>query len=420
MSSGRIFFAITVLLLICIAGPATAASIVTEWKERIPFEGSSYNGLVFSSDGEKIFAGGSQMYLRSWNGNQHWGGLPGFIAAMSADGNYVVYGQGNSLGVLYKNGVENWTRNMDGEVKAVAVSNDGTYVISVDSRGNINTWYINGEFYARNTTDVVKQIAISPSKMLVVATTESGLKFFTPALNPVWSDTKNGSIDTDILFSEDGSTIITSGGKRVSSHTNTGKLNWMNDVTSEAITSIACSYDCSVIVIGSQDKSIQAMDRYGKVHWTYPVGEWINSVAVSQNANVIVAAGIDRNLYVLDHNGNLQVKKEMDTIIHPRSLAVSADGKRIVVADEYTLYGLTLSTEPDFIEHVTLIPTTVRYTDTQTPVPTTATTIVETPVTSIPVTPVPVTTTPKSALDPVTLILAIGTVLSVVQWVRKR
>ena len=77
----------------------------------------------------------------------------------------------------------------------------------------------------------------------------------------------------------------------------------------KAISGIACSYDCSVIVIGSQDKSIQAMDRYGKVHWTYPVGEWINSVAVSQNADVIVAAGIDRNLYVLDHNGKLLAKR---------------------------------------------------------------------------------------------------------------
>lgn len=420
MSYGRFFLAITILLICCITGPATAASIMNEWKERVPFEGSSYNGLMFSSDGETIFAGGSQMYLRSWDGKQYWGGLPGFIATMSADGNYVVYGQGNSLGVLYKNGVENWTRNMDGEVRAVAVSNDGTYVISVDNRGNINTWYINGEFYARNTTDIVKQIAISPSETLVVATTESGLKFFTPALNPVWSDTKNGSIDTDILFSEDGSTIITSGGKRVSSHTNTGKLNWMNDVTSEAITGIACSYDCSVIVIGSQDKSIQAMDRYGTVHWTYPVEEWVNSVAVSQNANVIVAAGIDRNLYVLDHNGNLLAKKKMDTIIHPRSLAVSADGKRVVIADEYTLFGLTLSTEPDFIERVTVNPAFVRHTDTQTTVPTTETTVIVTPVTSMQVIPVPVTTTPKSALDPVTAILAVCAGLSVVHWVRKR
>ena len=39
----------------------------------------------------------------------------------------------------------------------------------------------------------------------------------------------------------------------------------------------------------------------------------------------------------------------MDTIIHPRSLAVSADGKRIVIADEYTLFGLTLTSLPSRI-----------------------------------------------------------------------
>ena len=420
MSSGRIFFAITVLLLICIAGPATAASIVTEWKERIPDDGSAYVGLMISSNSSMVFAGGNQMYVRTWDDGKHWGGLPATIATMSEDGNYVVYGQGNSVALLNKDGTEKWFRFMGGTVRAVAISYNGSFVVSADSQGYINSWSNNGDFYGRNQTTRVKHLAISPMGNLVVATSDTGLWFMTKALEPVWSDTKNGSVDNDIIISHDGSTIITIGGRRISSHTNTGQLNWMNDVTKEAIISSACSYDCSVIVIGSQDKSIQAIDRYGTVHWTYPVGEWVNSVAVSQDAKVIAAAGIDQNLYVLNHGGNLQVKKKMDTIIHPRSLAVSADGKRIVVADEYTLYGLTLSTEPEFIEHVTVIPTTVRYTDAQTPVPTTETTIIETPVTSIPVTPVLVTTTPKSAIDPVALILAIGTVLSVVQWVRKR
>lgn len=395
---------IALLILSCMTSVVTAASIGTEWKVDVPFDGSSYNGLMFSSDGSKIFAGGSQMFLRSWDGELHWGGRPGFIATMSTDGNYVAYGAGKSLGLLYKDGFENWTRNMDGEVTAVAVSGDGTYVISVDNKGNINTWDINGDLYARNTTNRVKQIAISPLNTLVVATTDSGLQFFTPALNPVWSDTKNGTIDTDIFFSNDGSTIITSGGKRVSSHTKTGKLNWMNDVTRNAIIGMACSYDGSVIVIGSQDGTVQAMDRYGTVHWTYPVGQWTNSVAVSQDAKVIVAAGIDRNLYVLDHSGKLQAKKLMDTIIQPKSLAVSADGRRIVVADEHTLYGLTLTAEPDFIELVTVIPTSARYTYTPTLIPTPDTTVMVTQVTSVPVTTIPAPT--KSPLSPAVAIIA--------------
>lgn len=417
----RVFPAITALLMIsCIAGVVTAAGIGTEWKERIPFEGSSYNGLVFSADGSKIFAGGSQMYLRSWDGEEHWGGRPGFVTAMSADGNYVVYGQGNSLVVLYRNGVENWTRNMDGDIRAVAVSGDGTYVVSADNRGNINTWSINGDLYGRNQTDLVKQIAVSPSDTLVVATTETGLKFFTPALSPVWSDTKNGSIDTDIFFSGDGSTIITSGGKRVSSHTNTGKINWMNDVSKSAILGTACSNDCSVIVISSQEGDIQAIDRYGTIHWTYPVGQWINSVAVSKDSRVIVAGGIDRNLYVLSNGGKLLTKTQMDTIIPPRSIAVSGDGQRIVVADENNLNGLTLSLESDNTELVTLIPrTTAKYTGTPTPVPTAETTVIAMPVTSMPVTAVPVTTTPKSPLDPATTLVALAAGLSLVQGARK-
>ena len=404
---------ITLLLIFCIDGPATAASISTGWKELVPVEGGTFTGVMISSDSSKVFSGGSQMYVRTWDNGKHWGGRPGSIATMSADGNYVVYGLGNALVMLDKDGADIWSRTMGGQVRAVAISDNGSLVVSADDQGNINSWSKNGEFYGRNQTALVKQLAISPPGTLVVATTEAGLLFMTPALNPVWSDTKSGSIDSEIAISNDGSTIITAGGRRVSSHTNTGQLNWMNDVTKEAIISMACSSDCSVIVIGSQDKSVQAMDRYGTIHWTYPVGQWANSVAISQDAKVIVAAGIDRNLYVLDNGGKLLSKTMMNTIIHPRSLAVSADGRRIAVADEYALYGLSLSTEPDFIERVTLIPTSVRHTGTPTPLPTTETTVVATPVT-----PVPVTTTPKSPLDPVVAIFAIGAGLSL-WYVRK-
>jgi WD40 repeat protein len=415
----RIVLAITALLIFCAAGPATAASIGTGWKERYPFEGAPFSGLIFSTDGSTVFAGGNQIYVRSWDGKQHWNGRMGSLATMSTDGNYIAYSLGTGLVMLDKNGTEMWSRSMGGTVRALAISPDGALVVSADDNGNINSWYRNGDFYARNQTALVKQLAISPKGTLVVATTETGLQFLTPALDPVWSDIKNGSVDTDIIFSNDGSTIITAGGSRVSSHTNTGVLNWMNDVTTGAITGIACSYDCSAIVIGSQDSTVQAMDRYGKVHWTYPTGQWPNSVAVSQDANVIAAAGIDQNLYVLDHGGRLLAKKKMDTIIHSRSLAVSPDGRHIVVADEYALNGYTLSPEPDNIELVTLIPTTSpRNTGTPTPLqtspPATGTTVMPTPVT-----PLPVTTTPRSPLDPLTALLAAGAGLSLVYRGRK-
>ncbi|PKL70128.1 MAG: hypothetical protein CVV30_01820 [Methanomicrobiales archaeon HGW-Methanomicrobiales-1] len=400
----RIVLATAVILIFCLANTAMAAAgISPDWKERNSVEGSPFSGLMFSSDSSTVFAGGNQMYVRSWDGEQHWGGRYGGVAAMSADGNYTVYGLGTRLVMLNKDGTERWARSMGGAVRALAISPDGALVVSADDNGYINSWYRNGEFYARNVTSLVKQLAISPKGTLVVATTETGLQFMTPALDPVWSDTKNGTIDTDILFSYDGSTIITSGGKRVSSHTNTGVLNWMNDITGDAITGIGCSYDCSVIVIGNQDGSVQAMDRYGTVHWSYPAGQWVNTVAVSQDASVIVAAGIDQNLYVLDHGGRLLAKKQMDTIIHSRSLAVSPDGKRIVVADEYALNGYTLSPEPENIELITVIPTSARYTYSPS-VPTPETTVIVTQVTSVPVTTLPAPT--KSPLTPAVAMIA--------------
>jgi WD40 repeat protein len=416
----RVFRVLAALLIVsCMAGVVTAASIGTEWKERVQLDGSSYRNVMMTSDGSRVFAGGTQLYVRNWDGEKQWTGRSGYIATMSADGNYVVFGLGNSLMLLNKDGVEDWTRNMDGEVRAVAISGNGSYIVSADDRGNLNTWDVNGNLYGRNKTDTIKQIAVSPLDTLVVATTDSGLKFFTPALDPVWSDTKNGSVDTEIIFSSDGSTIITSGGKRVSSHTNTGKLNWMKDITKNAIIGTACSYDCSVIVVGSQDSNVRAIDRYGVIHWTYPVEQWVNSVAVSRDGNVIVAAGIDKTLHVLDLGGNVQARKTMNSIIHPRSIAISADGRRIAVADEYALNGFTLTPDTDGIGQETVIPLTTRYTYTPTPVPTTGTTVIETPVTSVPVTAVPVTTTPKSPLNPVIAIFAVCAVLCLVQWGRK-
>ncbi|MEI8331588.1 MAG: hypothetical protein WCF90_08085, partial [Methanomicrobiales archaeon] len=104
--------------------------------------------------------------------------------AMSRNGDFVAYGLGSALGMLDKDGDEMWSKNIDADVRAVALSVDGTYVIFADNRGNINTWSSNSEFYGRNQTDLVKQIAISPTNELGVVTTENGLKFSRRRLIP--------------------------------------------------------------------------------------------------------------------------------------------------------------------------------------------------------------------------------------------
>jgi WD40 repeat protein len=343
MNTGfRIFLlVISCILAGCLIGTAGAASLGIDWKERPPSD-SPFYGVSISQNGSIVYAGGHQMYVRSWDGDHHWGGRLATIAAMSADGEYVVQSLAKTVVLLDQNGVESWARTMGGNIQAVAISNNGSFVISADDEGNLNAWGPNGEFYGRNRNATARALAIAPTGDLVVITTDRGLRFYTPALDLVWMDNQTDSQDSFLIISTDGSTVITAGANRVTSHKRDGTLNWQKEITEQPIIDIGCSYDCSAIIVGSQDKEVAAMDRYGTVHWTFPTDQWVNAIGVSRDASVIAVGGNDRNLYILNHGGNLITQRKTDAIIQPRSIAVSSDGKRIVVADQNQLYGFAL------------------------------------------------------------------------------
>jgi WD40 repeat protein len=340
-----------VLILACLGGTVSATSLGTEWKER-PYTDAPFAGIKFSTDGNFVYAGGDQLIIRSWDGQNKWGGRAGTYAAMSDDGKYVVDGIGQSVVVLDRAMIDQWTRNMDAPVRGVAISHNGTFVISADSRGNYNSWAKNGDFYGRTTDDVVKKIAIAPNDKYVVATTEAGLRIYSPIMVPIWSDNKSGSLDNEILISSDSQTILTMGGNRLSSHTSTGATNWVVYPTRADIIDMACNRDCSAIILGSQDGTVQALDRYGKTRWTYDAGQWVNAVAASDDASIIAAGSLDGTVTLLDRTGKVLTEKRMDSGIRQRSLAMNQDGTRIAVADQINLYGLTVMGEagPGLIE----------------------------------------------------------------------
>ena len=341
MRTGYLFVS-TLLLGACLVGTVAGISLGIDWKQAPFLPDTTFSGVSLTPDASLVCSGGSQLLVRSWDGTFHWGGQPGFVAAMSADGNYVVTSSGSTITLLNSSGTQLWSRNMDGQVRAVAVSPNGSFVISADDKGNYNSWGANGDFYGRNRTELVKRLAVSPAGDLVVETTEAGIRYVTPALNPVWTDNRPGSLDDLIVISSDGSTVVTAGGSRISSHTDTGALNWQADVTNGAINDVACNEDCSIIIAGTQDNTVLAVDRYGKTHWTYPTGQWANAVASSRSGSVIAAGANDGTVFVLDHGGKLLTRRTFDGRIQPRTVAVSGDGSRIVVADLHNLYGLSL------------------------------------------------------------------------------
>jgi len=334
-------FAVALLLAGFLIGTVAGISLGINWKQAPPTD-SPFAGVVISSDGNTVFGGGNQLLVRSWDGNRHWGGQAGSVAAMSTDGNHVVAALGEAVVMYDRDGVDSWTRNMAAPCRAVAISPNGSFVISADDNGNLNSWAPNGDFWGRNNTDPAKRIVISPAGDLVVAATLGGLRFYTPSLNPVWTDNRSGSLDDYILISSDGSTIITAGDTRVSSHTNTGTINWQVNVAKAAITDIAASDDCSIILVASQDGTVRALDRYGNVHWTFNTVQWANAVGTSRDSSVIAVGTNDGTLFVLDHSGKLLTQRKSDTAIRPRTLAVSRDGTRIVAADQQELYGFEL------------------------------------------------------------------------------
>jgi WD40 repeat protein len=334
-------FASALLLFACLVGTAGAVSLGIDWKQA-PITDSPFAGVTISTDGNTVYGGGNQMYLRSWDGITHWGGRSGYVAAMSTDGNHVVSALGDKLVLLDRNGVENWTRSMGADCTAVAIAPNGSFVVSADNQGNMASWSANGEFQGRAKNDTAKKIVIAPTGNLVVVATDAGLRFYTPALDLIWSNNRSDSTDDNIIISSDGSTVITSGETWLSSYTNTGELNWQVSLTKSAITDIAANDECTIIVVGSKDSTVDAVDRYGNVHWTYKTGQWANAVGVSRDGSVIAVGANDGTLFVLDHGGKLLTQRKSDTAIQKRSLAVSRDGLRIAAADQQNLYGFDL------------------------------------------------------------------------------
>jgi len=401
------------LITTSIIGIATAQNLAHAWKESPVAEGSFFD-VMFSADGSTVYAGGNQMLVRSWDGTNRWGGRAGTIGSMSPDGNYIISAAGDVIQVLDRNGTVYWIRGMGAPIHAVAVSSNASLIISADERGDIHSWTGNGESWGLNRSDLVKQIAISPSRSFVVVTTVVGLKYLTPDMTPIWWDNKSGSLDSFIAISGDSSTVITSGENRVSSHTSNGALNWMKDVTGEAIIDMACSDDATTIVLGSQDGKVWTLDQDGKVLWTYPAGSWINGVGVSRDGSIIAAGALDGNLYILNHYGNLLAKSKTESIIQQRSVAVSGDGKRVVVADQLALYGYDLPGEQGLTSEVTFTPAPRFPVTSPTPEKITLPTTLPT----VKFTTLPMTTgTPKSALSP---FLAIVAMTGLLLLVRKR
>jgi WD40 repeat protein len=405
-----------------LVGAAGAVTLGTDWKERAPEEGP-WMGVMIVPDASLVYAGGNMMFVRSWDREIHWGNRPARVTVFSYDGKRVAMGQGNKLSVLDNRGVENWSRNMNGYVKAVAISPNGSFVISADDRGDYVSWNKNGDLVARITNNTANTLVYSPSTDLIVALTDSGLRFYNRKLELIWYDNRTLSPDKFVAISGDGSTVITAGNNQVASYQSDGTLNWRSEITKDPIIDMGCSFDCSAIIVAGQDKEVVAIDKHGTVRWRYGTGQWVNAVGVSRDASVIAAGGIDRTVHLLDRSGTVITTKKIDAIIQPRSIAVSSDGRKIVVADQMNLYGFSMigdTVAPDVTLTYTREPLNPVPTTNPTPVQKTTVTTVTTG--TVPVTlstGVPARPTTYSPVSPLILLPALTAAFLLVRHLKR-
>ena len=157
---------------------------------------------------------------------------------------------------------------MGGNIRATAISANGSFVVAADDRGSLMSWGRTGEFFGRTTTDLAKRSLFRREGTLWSSRLKGGCGFILPR-----------SIRSGLTTALTALTNTSRSPRRVHHHHrrghpalvphSSGDLLWQTDVTRNAITDLACSDDCSTIIVGSEDNTVLAIDRYGKIHWTY-------------------------------------------------------------------------------------------------------------------------------------------------------
>jgi hypothetical protein len=92
---------------------------------------------------------------------------------------------------------------------------------------------------------------------------------------------------------------------------------------------VAVSGDGEMVVAGSYDKHLYALNRGGKLLFKHKADSFVRGAAVSFGADRIAGATWNGTVFMLDRKGTLQWKSELGT--NPLSLAISHEGGQVLV-----------------------------------------------------------------------------------------
>ena len=348
-----------IIILSCMLVPVVSA-VDPLWTVPATTRGE-LSTVVISADGSTIIAGGDQLIALSRDGHKLWSGWSGTRLAISRDGNYLVTSRDTTVRMISGTGTMLWDESLTVPVNELAMLPDASLIVAA---GGTRVRLINttGSGFRQNTSIAASHIRFFPKGDQLVITTKSGVQTSNLTLFSEWADT---NVSQDFVeVAADGSSFVSVTNNRIRMYTRDGNLKWDRRLPGGNALASAYSRDGSLIVIGKDDNTVQALDDYGTLLWTAHAAHWITSVAVSEDGNIIAAGSMDKTLSVYDRAGTKLGSFSAGNALKAHSVAMSGDGSVIAAVDESAVYVFSRS---QFTQPVPTATTTTELTVPETP-----------------------------------------------------
>lgn len=292
------------ILLVTLA--ASAASAPLAWSYR---SGNYLWAVAVSRDGMYAIAGSDDMHAyffetQSAKGEPLWSHeAQGYVrdVAISWDGSRVVTSDTNGSIFFFQpriSGRPTWSYHAESSIEALAMSDDGGYVAAGDRNGHLYIFRADQDapLSWRNTIPGgVLALSFSESQSLAVTSARGGIYFFdetTPQSSYSW------------CFQE-----------------------------STSFPHVAMADDASYVVAGASDGLLYLLGRTGQLVDSKRLGGAISSLSVSDTARRVAAGNTKGVISIYEIQTGLNELKVLETEGPVTSIALSDNGERILLAN---------------------------------------------------------------------------------------
>lgn len=334
---------LTLFIVAVVFLPATSAANPL-WIVSGP-ESGELTTVVISGDGSTIVAGGDQLIALSRDGKKLWTGWSGTKVVVSRDGNAILTTRDQNVRLISGRGLMIWDDRMDVPVSEISMTPDASLILA----GGANVIRLigqNGSGIRQNRTmPVMNHFRIFPSGNGIVVTSANGIQTSNLTFLSNWTDTNMTQEYVETDAGDLSFVSVTNNRIRYYSLGENlgGTLEWERALPGGNTLGFAYSRDGSTIVVGRDDNTVQALDRYGNLLWTDKASHWVTSVAVSDDGNTIARGSMDKTVAVYDRSGTKLGTSALKNQIRSGSVAVSGDGSIIAAVDGSSVYGFSRS-----------------------------------------------------------------------------